>query len=870
MPLLRLFYRLMVRPLFREPVRTGLTILGIALGVAVVLAIELSGDAAAGSFHSSLETLSGDNNLEVRASGGIPEAVVGQLATLPYVIRISPRIEDYAVLRDSKQTLPLIGLDLIGESANLSAQNIFGSDPATTPLAASCGQPPLTLAESSDRTANSDPVMHCLSDPLSIWVGESLHLAAGQHLALLVNDKEDDYIVRGTYPDARGNESAIVMDIAAAQRAVGRSGRVDRVLLKVPQTPALEEWLERLRAILPQGVNVQPQGTATNENRQMLAAFRWNLRLLSYISLIVGGFLIYNTISVSVVRRRAEIGIVRALGASRARVLGAFLGESVTFGVIGALLGLPLGRLMAIGTVKLMGVTVDALYVSSRPGTIELSASVILLALVIGVGTVVISAFAPAREAASVPPVQAIARERREYEVRTHTARDLLLAIVCGVGALLASGAPAVQGKPLFGYFAAVLLIASCVMAIPYFVGALMRATSSWLGRRFGAEALLASRSLGSSLRRTSVLVAALSTAIAMMVSIGIMVGSFRETVIAWMSEQLPADLYIRPAGDPAADRHPTIAPEVADAIAKLPGVAAVDRLRAYEITYNGRPVILGGADLSGYRTEGHSDFFSGRDSAAVFRELRGANNILVSEPFTSKHHVKTGDTITLALGEARPAFRIADVYYDYSSERGEILMDRTTLLRYLPDPAPTNLAAYLVPGADLETVRSEIIRAAAGHRLLIFSDREIRGEAIRIFDRTFAITYALDAVAVIVAVIGVAGALLALVIDRRRELGLMRFLGATAGQIRRLILMESAMLGLLANVAGAMLGYLLSLILIFVINKQSFGWTIRFHWPVAILLGGLTFVYVATVLAGLYPASIAVRLDPLEVIHED
>jgi len=161
-------------------------------------------------------------------------------------------------------------------------------------------------------------------------------------------------------------------------------------------------------------------------------------------------------------------------------------------------------------------------------------------------------------------------------------------------------------------------------------------------------------------------------------------------------------------------------------------------------------------------------------------------------------------------------------------------------------------------------------VQATAGHRLLIFSDRQIRGEAIRIFDRTFAITYALEAVAVLVAVIGIAGALLALVIDRRRELGLMRFLGATSWQIRKLILVEAALLGLLANFAGAILGYFLSLVLIFVINKQSFGWTIRFHWPVAVLLGGLTFVYAATVLSGLYPAKIAVRLNPLEVIHED
>jgi len=253
-----------------------------------------------------------------------------------------------------------------------------------------------------------------------------------------------------------------------------------------------------------------------------------------------------------------------------------------------------------------------------------------------------------------------------------------------------------------------------------------------------------------------------------------------------------------------------------------------------------------------------------------VFQDLRGSNNVVVSEPFTSKHNVKIGDTITLALGESRGQFRILDIYYDYSSERGEILMDRGTLLKYLPDPAPSNLAVYVAGDADIETVRSEIVQATAGHRLLIFSDRQIRGEAIRIFDRTFAITYALEAVAVLVAVIGIAGALLALVIDRRRELGLMRFLGATSWQIRKLILVEAALLGLLANFAGAILGYFLSLVLIFVINKQSFGWTIRFHWPVAVLLAGLAFVYAATVLSGLYPAKIAVRLNPLEVVHED
>ena len=198
--------------------------------------------------------------------------------------------------------------------------------------------------------------------------------------------------------------------------------------------------------------------------------------------------------------------------------------------------------------------------------------------------------------------------------------------------------------------------------------------------------------------------------------------------------------------------------------------------------------------------------------------------------------------------------------------------MDRSTALKYLPDPAPASLAIYLAPGASLTDVRREIEDAAgvSESRILIFSNRDLRTQALMIFDRTFAITYALEAVAVIVAVIGVAGALLAVVIDRRRELGLLRFLGAASWQIRKLILVEAGLLGLLATIAGVVQGFALSLILVFVINKQSFGWTIRFHWPVAILLGALTLVYVATVLAGLYPANVAIRLNPIEVVHEE
>jgi putative ABC transport system permease protein len=848
---LLLFYRLMLRPLLQEPVRAILTVLAVTLGVAVVLAIDLAGTAAAGSFRSSMETLAGDNDLEIVASGGVPETVVGTIATLPYAIRISARIEDSAVIPDTKQTIPLIGMDLVAEGSSDRSGAILGSSTRET-------------------ASPSEDALRHLQDADSIWVDTSLGKKPGDTVPLLINDQVREFTVRGVYPDSNGSESAIVMDLAAAQRTLSRFGRVDRILLKVPEVPSLEEWQQRVRAVLPAGVEVRTQGTGTNENRHMLAAFRWNLRLLSYIALIVGAFLIYNTISVSVVRRRPETGIVRALGASRSAVLAAFIGEAAFFGLAGAALGLPVGRVMASGAVKLMAATVESLYVSSRPGSIELSAWSVVLAFVIGVGVAIISAYSPAREASLVSPVEAMARGKREYTARVQKSRDLWLALILIILAAAASRVPAIEGKPVFGYLAAVLLVVASALSIPAFTDAVISRSSRWLGRLLGVEALLASQSLSASLRRTSVLVGALSTAIAMMTSVGIMVGSFRETVRIWMNDRLPADLYLRPAGEPAPDRHPTVSLELADKISKLPGIAGVDRLRAYEISYDGMPATLASVDLSALRSDHQSNFFSGRPTEQVLSQIRNADAVVVSEPFTYKHHVRTGDNITLALGAARPSFRVVDIYYDYGSERGSILMDRQTMLRYLPDPAPSNLAIYVAPNASAEAVREEITRAAAGYRVLLFSNRDLRAEAIRIFDRTFAITYAMEAVAVIVAVMGIAGALLALVIDRRREIGLLRFLGAAAGQVRKQILVEAGLLGLLANLAGLALGFALSLILIYVINKQSFGWTIRFHWPLAVLLGAISVVYVATVLAGLYPAQVAVRLNPLEAVHEE
>jgi putative ABC transport system permease protein len=841
---LALLYRLILRPLFRQPGRALVILFAVALGDAAVVAIDLAGDAAAGSFHSSMETLAGKDDFEVTAAGGLPEAIVAHLARLPYTLRVSPRIEDHAVVVASGQIVPLIGVDVVAEANN--AGTIIGD-------------------------ATADEGLEHINDPDAVWVTRGLGKAVGNSIQLLINDHAREYVVRGLIPNsAQIGTDAILMDIGAAQLATGKSGHVDRILIKAPNANTFELWQSKLQQALPEGVLLNAHGTETAANRRMLAAFRWNLQMLSGIALLVGAFLIYNAVSVSVVRRRADIGTMRALGASRAAVMVAFLFEAALFGIVGSLAALPLGRMLAAGAVGMLSTTVNALYVSSSPGAMALSAGSVILALVAGIGVALASALAPAREASMVPPTAAMARGRREFEVRVDRKRDALVGLVLAVLGTLAALAPPVGGKPLLGYLSALLFVASAALAAPLVVYRATSAGSIELRRLLGVEALLASRSLGGSLRRTSVLVAALATAIAMMTSVGIMVGSFRQTVLTWLDSELPADLYLAPAGAMGGDLHPTIAPDVADRIAATPGVESVSRLRAYEIQYQGLPASLAGASQGRNAPRQNLTFLSRRPSADILRELAAGNNAVVSEPFANKHHVKAGDAITLPLGERRVTFRVVAIFYDYGHEAGYIVLDWGTLRQYLPDSAPTNLAVYLAPGADLGRTRAAIQKAIANKSLMMLSNGQIRKQAMQVFDQTFAITYAVEAISIIVAIGGVAGALISIVIDRRREFGVLRYVGGTSAQIRKLILVEAGLIGILANVLGLVLGYVLSLVLVYVINKQSFGWTIQFHWPVAVLLGSLSIVYVATVLAGLFPARLAVRLDPMEVMHEE
>ena len=844
-----LFFRLILRPLLREPVRALLITAAVTLGVAVVVAIDLAGQSAAGSFHSSVESLSGSSDFTITATGGVDEQLLGKLVQLPYAFQFTPRIESFASVNGRGESIPFIGVDLIANRQESKAEinrQQHAADPWQYPGEELDGAP--------------------------IWVGKQTGLHPGQTAKLLINDQVRTFTVAGTIPSSGdlGANNIIVADIGLAQEVSGKTGRVDAIDVVIPPGENLDHWRNVIRAELPSIASVEPQGSRTDANRKMLTAFRWNLHVLSYIALVVGGFLIYNTISISVVRRRGEIGIIRALGATRGLVTAGFLSEALFFAVAGTLAGLFLGRVLAIGAVRLIGSTVQALYVSSVPAPIQLTSSAVVTGVALGLGIAMLAALAPAMEASLVSPVEAMARGRNEYDAGVRSRKTLVWAAAMLAGGTIASLQGPAYGKPLWAYLAVVLLVGGTSLIIPNVVVVFAAGSYPLLSRFLGVEAVLAMRSLRASLRRTSVLTAALATAVAMTAAIGIMVGSFRETVWLWMDNQLKADFYLRPAGGSGSDQYPTMESSLCDQLARIPGVAALDRFRGYPITFEGMPATFAGSETSHIPDSASTRFLPREDRAEIFSKLPTGDFAVVSEPFASKHHVEVGTVLPIPIAGAIRHLQVLGIYYDYSTERGFIMVDRQTLLKYLPDQAVSNLAVYLKAGADSRIVRREIDQAVNGRAVLVFSNGSLRRAAIAVFDRTFRITYALEAVAVFVAVMGIAGSLLAMVIDRRREFALLRFVGADKSQIRKIILCEAGLLGLMSNLIGLVLGTALSLILIFVINKQSFGWTIQFHWPILLLILALSGIYLATVLAGLYPARMATRLNPIEVIHED
>ncbi len=840
--------------------RSGVTVLAVALGVAIALAIDLANATAVASFSSSVNVVSNHVNLQVLGIGrGFDERTILRVQNVPGVIYASPTIEDSLTV-GARRNEPLSG-----EILRVLGVDLLRPIPGNAPIAGTPGAVAAT-------TETPDPwvLVNAHGAFVSARLAARYGLRRGSLIHGIAGDRRVQLQVAAVLPAGMAgvDSSVIFVDIATAQEIFNKVGRLDRIDCVVD--PAhLATVQAAIARVLPPGVRAIEPRVRTGEITRMLRSFQLNLEALSYIALLVGMYLIYNTVAISVVQRRPEVGTLRAIGATRKQIFATFLAEGALFGVVGSLAGLALGSVLAQFSVGAVSRTVDTMYVASHADHVIFAPLVLLKAFVVGVAAAILAALLPAREAAGTPP--AIAMRAHGYEQRSpRLARTCALA---GGGLLLASYActfaPPLDDVPVFGYAAGLLIIFGGSLFAPLAIAGLSRAGVAFFGQR-SAAGELASANLASSPIRNSVAVASLMIAIAMMVSVAILIGSFRTTVVAWADDTLRADLFVKPMGLGDASTDATFSPSVAATVAALPGVAAVDTFRALELPFRGRITNLGVTDLATLAARNKLRFIGVADAAELARTLPGTTGVLISEPFATKFHLGRGDHFAIDTPAGPTTFTVAAIYNDYSSDAGVFLLDSATYRRLYHDDTINSLAVYAKPGADLAQLRTAIIRRTAPLAIDAQTTRELRALVIQIFNRTFAITYALYIISITIAVLGVVSTLFALVLERRREIGLLRYLGLRARDVRRMVYVEAGFIGLLGGLGGAIVGVLLALLLIFVINRQAFGWLIELHMPYDFLAEAVALVIVAALIAGIYPAGVAARIRTAEAVRSE
>jgi putative ABC transport system permease protein len=856
-----LFSALVLGHLRSNRLRALVTVVAVGLGVAISLAIDLANATAVASFASSVNIVANHVNLQVLGVGrGFDERAIVAVQNVDGVRYASPTIEDSVVVGArpgdpfSGEILRVLGVDLLrplphDESAAASSPGEFS--------AGTSGPDPYTLV--AERGAI-----------VFQRVADRYHLKNGSALTALAGDRTVHLRVAAILPRAVAgiDTSVVFVDIVTAQELFGKVGALDRIDLVVD--PArLEQVRKAVAAVIPPGARAIEPKVRTGEIERMLRSFQLNLAALSYIAMLVGMYLIYNTVAISVVQRRPEIGTLRALGAKRSEIFRTFVAEGALFGVVGSLVGLAIGAGLAQLSVGAVSRTVDTMYVATHADHVVYAPLVLLKAFVVGCVLATLSAVFPALEAATTEP--ALTMRAQGYEVRR---RRPGVGLACAGLTLFALAyaltfLPAVDGIPVAGYAAGLLIIFGASLCVPLAIVGLSALAHALTAGISPAGAIGASN-LGSSIRRNSVAVASLMVAIAMMISVAILIGSFRTTVVAWADETLKADLFVRPLGLQDASYDARFSPDIARKVRAVRGVAAVDTFRAISIPYGGSLTTLAAVDFATIAVRNKLRFLGNADPVRLSRTLPGTTNVLITEPFATRFGAKAGDEIAVDTPSGRTRFHVAAVYNDYSSDAGVILVDSRTFARLFHDDSLNSLAIYAAPGADLTELRTRVIRSVLPARIDVETTRELRALVISIFNRTFAITYALYVISITIAVLGIVSTLFALVLERRREIGLLRYLGLTTRDVRNMVFYEAAYIGVLGGLTGLVAGILLALLLIFVINRQAFGWLIELHVPWEFLGESFVLVIVAAVIAGIYPASVAARLKTAEAVRTE
>ena len=848
-----LFWALILRPVLRDPFRMIITILGVAIGVAVFLSIQLANRQTLRSFEESVDLVLGRADAIVHAEGmAFDEKYFQELSHVRKLVKFYPVIEGYGVELKTGQVVEILGTDLLQDSG---------------------------IRDFSIKTLEKDlkGLLPLIMDPKGIVLPEKFipgtNFKPGDKINFLINGIEKTFNVNAILENkglARAlNGNFALMDIAAAQWAFGRIGKLDRIDIEFKRKENFASIREKLSEVLPDFLRVDRPERKNRQVEKMLRAFQYNLTALSFVALIVALYLIYNMVALSVVRRRTEIGTLRAIGATPLLVASIFFVEAGIIGAVGSVIGVWLGKYLAQFSLDAVSVTVNNLYTPSYVTEVDFNWLQSWPYLLLGVGLSLVSALIPAIDASRTSPTTVMRRGSYDLKIFRGDRRLTLLAITSFAMAGIFSLLPPIGGFPYFGFLAVFFVIMGLSFLSP---SALLAGRDLLRGickKYFGGEGFLACMNLSQNIGRNSLAISSLAIAFMMIISMSIMVHSFRQTVIVWIGQTLKADLFVRVAGGRDIDYQYTLPGDRVEDIRKISGVAAVDLFRAQDISYNDKPAVLGSGDFEALSRYGNLVIKSGPTAQELFAQMVGQDRAIISESFALKHEVGVGDSLFMETPNGSAKLQVVAVYYDYSRERGYIIIDRSIFIKYYGDTDVNSFVIYLSNKNEIENVRQELLKTlGADYNLVIRSNPELKKNVLEIFDKTFAITYSLEIIAGGVALLGLFNTLIALILERKREIGIIRFIGGFQDQVKRMVLIESGILGLIGSIMGVAAGGIVSYILIFVINKQSFGWTIQIHFPYIFVLFSLILFWVVSLIAGLYPARLAVRLNPKEAVR--
>ncbi|MGQ0593250.1 MAG: FtsX-like permease family protein [Gammaproteobacteria bacterium] len=847
------------RFLLAQPLQLGLAILGIALGVAVVTSVDIARVSAERAFDVSFEAVAGRASHQILGGpDGLDEALYVRLRTRAGIYPAAPIVEGQVTPVGKRGTaLRILGVDPYAELPFRDHLRARGR-------------------RDRDRRANGELMRRLVTEPgtavLSPATAHRLGVRPGQDLTLQIGTRLGALKLIGLIEPESGEgpsglDDLLIADIATAQTLLGMAGRISRIDLELAEDAAGAVAEGRIRALLPPGAELTTSGRRSDATKGMTRAFEANLVAMSLLALLVGAFLIYNTMNLAVVQRRELFGALRALGVTGAQIYRMVILEACAIGTLASVLGSGIGALLGHGLVGLVARTINDLYFTVTVRELSFTPQLLLKGLALGLCTTLLAAQGAALEAARVPPRVSLSRADLEARFR----RTLPRAGWLGGLFLVISGTMFLaSGKSLeLGFAAEFALIGGAALLTPALTFGGLRLLDPLIAQWLGSHGRMAVRNVRAGLSRTAVATAALMVAIATTIGVGILIESFRIAVGEWLYGVLRADVYITTPGPDATAPPFELDRAFRDRIAALPEVEAVSTVRRFRVEVAGQPT-----DIAVYEmAPGSYRGFRFKEGAApdLWRSFEEQGAVLVSEPLAYHRDLHRGDSVTLRTDRGPRALRIAGVYYDYSSDRGWVAMSRRTYERYWQGGGYSSIGVYARPGIGDARLRAAIeARLPEGLAVGITESRTIRAESMRLFDRTFAITRVLRLLAAVIAFAGVFSALMALELERTRELGLLRALGMTPAGLSGLLLVETGLIGLIAGLLSVPVGIGIAATLVYVLYERCFGWSMDLHVDPVILAQGVALAVGAALLAGIYPARRAARSSPAAILRND